>query len=109
MINIVWQSSSSDAWSKGKTIPENSSTLLEVKLPGPPDVQEKDAQVEHDKLGANSGSGTDYTRENANCSRAFHSLCLVDWLRSITTIRQDVQCLDLSGILFARLVANIEF
>ncbi|XWS33439.1 hypothetical protein CRYUN_Cryun22dG0083000 [Craigia yunnanensis] len=31
---------------------------------------------------------TDYTCENNSCSKAFHSMCLVDWLRSITTTRQ---------------------
>ncbi|KAK6923189.1 FANCL, UBC-like domain 3 [Dillenia turbinata] len=91
-------------WSKDKTIPENLSILLEAKLPGPPNVQKMDVQLEcgicyaqclpiDDEFGAHSGSGTDYTCENANCSRAFHSLCLVDWLRSITTTRQYVQCL----------------
>lgn len=41
-----------------------------------------------DELGDKSGSGTDCTCENNSCSRAFHSVCLGDWLRSITTTRQ---------------------
>lgn len=49
-----------------------------------------DAFYIDDELGANSGSGTDYTCENSNCSRAFHSVCLGDWLCSITTTRQYV-------------------
>ncbi|CAN0864986.1 E3 ubiquitin-protein ligase FANCL [Linum grandiflorum] len=40
-----------------------------------------------------SGSATDYTCENTNCSRAFHSVCLGDWLRSITTTRQSFDVL----------------
>ena len=46
-----------------------------------------------EELGAKSGSGTDYTCENTSCSRAFHSVCLRDWLRSITTTRQYVEFL----------------
>jgi len=44
-----------------------------------------------DELGAHSGCATDYTCENPSCSRAFHSVCLRDWLRSITTTRQYVR------------------
>lgn len=51
-----------------------------------------DAYVD-DELGNKSGSGTDYTCDNSNCSRAFHSICLGDWLRSITTTRQYVEFL----------------
>lgn len=43
-----------------------------------------------DELGAHSGCATDYMCENPSCSRAFHSVCLRDWLRSITTTRQYV-------------------
>lgn len=46
-----------------------------------------------DELGDESGSGTNYTCENTNCNRAFHSVCLGDWLRSITTTRQYVEFL----------------
>ena len=52
-----------------------------------------------DELGAKSGSETDYTCDNPTCSKAFHSVCLGDWLRSITTTRQYVDflvCLWLS-------------
>nr|CAB3493401.1 unnamed protein product [Digitaria exilis] len=44
-------------------------------------------------LGAHSGCATDYTCENPSCSRAFHSICLRDWLRSITTTRQSFDVL----------------
>ncbi|THG04508.1 hypothetical protein TEA_014398 [Camellia sinensis var. sinensis] len=86
-------------WMKNKTLPENLAITLETQLPGPPNIQKNDQQIEcgicyaqclpiDDELGAKSGSGTDYTCDNSNCSRAFHSLCLGDWLRSITTTRQ---------------------
>ncbi|XP_039012439.1 E3 ubiquitin-protein ligase FANCL-like [Hibiscus syriacus] len=41
----------------------------------------------------NSGNATDYTCENNSCSKAFHTMCLVDWLRSITTTRQSFNVL----------------
>lgn len=49
--------------------------------------------VVDDELGTKSGSGTDYTCENSTCSKAFHSVCLGDWLRSITITRQYVEFL----------------
>ncbi|XP_059624063.1 uncharacterized protein LOC132267041 isoform X2 [Cornus florida] len=84
---------------KNKPVPENLAIIMETQLPGPPDVQKNNQQVEcgicyaqclpiDDELGARSGSGTDYTCDNNNCKRAFHSLCLGDWLRSITSTRQ---------------------
>ncbi|XP_059624070.1 uncharacterized protein LOC132267041 isoform X8 [Cornus florida] len=86
-------------WKKNKPVPENLAIIMETQLPGPPDVQKNNQQVEcgicyaqclpiDDELGARSGSGTDYTCDNNNCKRAFHSLCLGDWLRSITSTRQ---------------------
>uniref|UniRef100_A0A5B6YLT7 E3 ubiquitin-protein ligase FANCL n=2 Tax=Davidia involucrata TaxID=16924 RepID=A0A5B6YLT7_DAVIN len=91
-------------WMKDKPFPENLAIVLETQLPGPPNVQQNDRQVEcgicyaqclpvDDELGARSGSGTDYTCDNNNCKRAFHSLCLGDWLRSITTTRQSFNVL----------------
>lgn len=49
-----------------------------------------------DELGAKSGSATDYTCDNITCNRTFHSVCLGDWLRSITTRRQYVNFSSLS-------------
>jgi hypothetical protein len=46
-----------------------------------------------DELRDKSGTGTDYTCDNTSCKRAFHSICLMDWLRSITTTRQYVKSL----------------
>ncbi|KAL4644520.1 hypothetical protein ACB092_02G170600 [Castanea dentata] len=83
---------------------ENLACLLEIQLPRPTDVLKNDQQVEcgicyaqclpvDDELGAKSGSGTDYTCDNTTCSKAFHSVCLGDWLRSITTTRQSFNVL----------------
>lgn len=57
-----------------------------------------------DELGAKSGSGTDHTCDNITCSRTFHSVCLGDWLRSITTRRQYVDFSSLF-ILCSKLIA----
>ncbi|KAL4376979.1 hypothetical protein GQ457_02G015570 [Hibiscus cannabinus] len=46
-----------------------------------------------DEHGPKTGNATDYTCENNSCSKAFHSMCLVDWLRSITTTRQSFNVL----------------
>eukprot|EP00268_Persea_americana_P019756 TRINITY_DN20165_c0_g1_i10.p1 TRINITY_DN20165_c0_g1~~TRINITY_DN20165_c0_g1_i10.p1 ORF type:complete len:110 (+),score=21.67 TRINITY_DN20165_c0_g1_i10:1502-1831(+) len=87
-----------------KPFPENLSNLLEAALPRPPDVKMDDEQIDcgicyaqylpvDDELGLMSGNGPDYTCDGPNCGRAFHSLCLRDWLRSITTTRQSFDIL----------------
>ncbi|XP_057481539.1 uncharacterized protein LOC130768486 [Actinidia eriantha] len=64
-------------WTKNIPLAENLAITLETQLPGPPDLQKKDQQVEcgicyaqclpiDDELGAKSGSGTDYTCDNGN-------------------------------------------
>lgn len=91
-------------WLKEKTFAENLSNLLEVQLPGPPGVEKNEQQIEcgicysqflpvDDELGAKSGGKTDISCENSICNKAFHSVCLVDWLRSITTTRQSFDVL----------------
>ncbi|KAJ6732716.1 UBIQUITIN LIGASE PROTEIN PHF9 FANCONI ANEMIA GROUP L PROTEIN [Salix koriyanagi] len=91
-------------WMKDKTFPENLAFVLETELPRPSHVLENDQQVEcgicyaqylpmDEELGSRSGAGTDHTCDNTSCGRAFHSVCLVDWLRSITTTRQYVDFL----------------
>ncbi|GAB4847155.1 hypothetical protein Ancab_026166 [Ancistrocladus abbreviatus] len=93
------------SWSKDKTLSENLTSILETRLPEPEDVQRTGQTLEcgicyaqflptDDEFGAKSGSKTDYTCENGNCGRAFHSVCLEDWLQSITTTRRSY------GILF---------
>lgn len=98
-----WQRNSKQ-WNKEGSFLENLECLLQTQLPRLPDVQKNDHQIEcgicyaqslpiDDELGDESGSGTNYTCENTNCNRAFHSVCLGDWLRSITTTRQSFNVL----------------
>ncbi|GER28202.1 zinc ion binding [Striga asiatica] len=90
-----------DNWSKDKSFAENLACILNTQLPLPPHQQKNEEQIEcgicyaqflpvDDELGAKSGSATDYRCENGSCNRAFHIVCIVDWLRSITTTRQYV-------------------
>ncbi|KAK8673062.1 hypothetical protein V6N13_111418 [Hibiscus sabdariffa] len=77
---------------------ENLECLLNTQLPRPAD-EEKNNHLDEcgicyaqylpigDEHGPKTGNATDYTCENNSCSKAFHSMCLVDWLRSITTTR----------------------
>ncbi|CAI0405440.1 unnamed protein product, partial [Linum tenue] len=94
----LWRRNSKK-WDKEKRYLENLASILESPLPSRLDIGKNDQQSEcgicyahclpiDDELGSMSGSGTDYTCENANCNRAFHRVCLGDWLRSITTTRQ---------------------
>ncbi|XVF61427.1 hypothetical protein PTKIN_Ptkin08bG0128400 [Pterospermum kingtungense] len=94
----------SNRWMRDKPFTENLECLLKIQLPRSTDEQKNNHLVEcgicyaqylpiGDELGPNSGSATDYTCENNSCSKAFHSMCLVDWLRSITTTRQYVSLL----------------
>uniref|UniRef100_A0A803PDM9 FANCL C-terminal domain-containing protein n=1 Tax=Cannabis sativa TaxID=3483 RepID=A0A803PDM9_CANSA len=89
---------------KDSSFVENLTCLLETQLPSSPVSQKNDQQVEcgicyaqclpvDDELGDKSGSGTDYMCENISCHKAFHSICLGDWLRSITTTRQSFNVL----------------
>ncbi|XP_024023332.1 E3 ubiquitin-protein ligase FANCL isoform X2 [Morus notabilis] len=106
LVNIMrknWQRNSK-LWSTKRSFLENLECLLATQLPRRPDVQKNDQEVEcgicysqslpiDEELGDKSGSGIDYTCENTNCNRAFHSVCLGDWLRSITTTRQSFNVL----------------
>ncbi|XP_009338971.2 E3 ubiquitin-protein ligase FANCL isoform X2 [Pyrus x bretschneideri] len=94
----------SKRWLKDKPFLENLECLLETQLPMPPDVKKNDQQVEcgicyaqslpiDDELRDKNGTGTDCTCDNTSCNKAFHSICLVDWLRSITTTRQSFDVL----------------
>lgn len=91
-------------WMRDKPFSENLAHVLDIQLHGPSSIQKTDPQTEcgicyaqylpiDDELGDKSGSGTDCTCENSSCSRAFHSVCLGDWLRSITTTRQSFDVL----------------
>lgn len=94
----------SKRWINEKPFPNNLANVLEITLPGHPDVKMDDQQIDcgicyaqylpvDDELGGMSGSPPDYTCDSPNCNRAFHSLCLRDWLRSITTTRQSFDVL----------------
>lgn len=103
-LSKAWRRNSK-RWMKERLPSVNLANVLEIQLPrGPLHVQTMNQEVEcgicyaqflpiDDELGAKSGSGTDYTCENSNCSSVFHSICLGDWLRSITTTRQSFDVL----------------
>ncbi|MQL82105.1 hypothetical protein Taro_014579 [Colocasia esculenta] len=88
-----------------KPFPENLETLLGVALPSPPCVTLKDNELAEcgicyvhclpvdQELGAKNGITVDYTCDNPNCRKAFHTVCLRDWLRCITTTRQSFDVL----------------
>ncbi|KAK6793537.1 hypothetical protein RDI58_006990 [Solanum bulbocastanum] len=91
-------------WMRDMPFSENLAHMLDIQLHGPSSIQQTDPQTEcgicyaqylpiDDELCDKSGSGTDCTCENNSCSRAFHSVCLGDWLRSITTTRQSFDVL----------------
>ncbi|KAL8160353.1 hypothetical protein V2J09_001890 [Rumex salicifolius] len=98
----MWRRNSKK-WSIEKDLTENLKSILEIQVPRPPDAQ--DDQITEcgicyaqslptdEGFGAQSGSRTDYTCENTNCSRAFHTICLGDWLQSITTTRRSYDVL----------------
>lgn len=92
-------------WSKVRSFMENLTILLETNLPGPFEVcKEGEEQIDcgicyaqylplDDELGSNSGNAPDYRCDNPCCSRAFHTVCLRDWLHSITTTRRSFDVL----------------
>ncbi|XP_051141453.1 uncharacterized protein LOC127258592 isoform X2 [Andrographis paniculata] len=99
----MWKRNSK-RWDRGKPFPENFEHVFDSPSLQQPCAEKNKEQVEcgicysqylpiDDELGAKSGSATDYTCENAHCNRAFHTICLVDWLRSITTTRRSFDVL----------------
>ncbi|KAL5707222.1 RING-type E3 ubiquitin transferase [Ranunculus cassubicifolius] len=91
-------------WMKDIPFTENLANVLGMSLPKPECVQNQQHQTEcgicyaqylpvDEELGSKSGSTPDYTCENSSCSTAFHSVCLGDWLRSITITRQSFDVL----------------
>ncbi|KAL6227557.1 hypothetical protein ACLB2K_001514 [Fragaria x ananassa] len=89
---------------RDKKFLDNLERILETQLPRPVDVEKNDQELEcgicyahslpvDDELRDKSGTGTDYTCDNTSCKRTFHSICLMDWLCSITTTRQSFNVL----------------
>ncbi|VVB18014.1 unnamed protein product [Arabis nemorensis] len=104
-MNDLWRRNSKK-WSKEKPFPENLECILGTELPKRTNLQAEDhhQQIEcgicyaqflptDEELGARSGTRTHYTCENISCNKSFHSICLTDWLRSITTTRQSFDVL----------------
>lgn len=97
----------SHKWKHNKTISENFTCLLEITFPGPSNanaMEEDDKEIEcgicyaqylpvDDELKGHSGAQPDYICDNSNCNRVFHTICLKDWLCSITTTRQSFDIL----------------
>ncbi|XP_039069713.1 E3 ubiquitin-protein ligase FANCL-like isoform X2 [Hibiscus syriacus] len=93
-----------DKWVRDNAFLENLECLLNTQLPRLAD-EEKNNHLDEcgicyaqylpigDEHTSNSGIATDYICENNSCSKAFHSMCLVDWMRSITTTRQSFNVL----------------
>jgi E3 ubiquitin-protein ligase FANCL len=99
-LHMLWRRNCK-RWSNERSFPENLECILGTELPKPLGLQVEDDQQQvecgicyaqflptDEELGARSGTRTDYTCENISCNKSFHSLCLTDWLRSITTTRQ---------------------
>ncbi|TVU45272.1 hypothetical protein EJB05_04753, partial [Eragrostis curvula] len=106
LLNVDARKPSSLPEDAKKKFHENLAAVLDVALPAPPSVSSSndDEQADcgicyakhlpvDDELGTHSGCATDYTCENTSCSRAFHTFCMRDWLRSITTTRQSYDVL----------------
>ncbi|AED98097.1 FANCL C-terminal domain [Arabidopsis thaliana x Arabidopsis arenosa] len=104
-LHMLWRRNCK-RWSNERSFPENLECILGTELPKPLGLQVEDDQQQvecgicyaqflptDEELGARSGTRTDYTCENISCNKSFHSLCLTDWLRSITTTRQSFDVL----------------
>uniref|UniRef100_A0A1J3G9S8 E3 ubiquitin-protein ligase FANCL n=1 Tax=Noccaea caerulescens TaxID=107243 RepID=A0A1J3G9S8_NOCCA len=104
-LHMIWRRNSKK-WSMEKSFPENLEYVLGTELPRPQGLHDENDHHQVDcgicyaqflptdeELGARSGTRTDYTCENMSCNKSFHSLCLTDWLRSITTTRQSFDVL----------------
>ncbi|XP_078430729.1 zinc ion binding protein [Wolffia australiana] len=91
-------------WLKDKPFTENLHALLAVDLPGPPAQTTGCVQDEcgicyvhflpsDGELGTSTGTAVDYTCDNLSCKKGFHTVCLRDWLKSISTTRQSFNVL----------------
>lgn len=91
-------------WKVERLLRENLEDILETTFPSPQDSIQEDISADcgicyafrlpnADGLGADRGSVPDRACDNPNCGRPFHSACLIEWLRSITTTRQSFDVL----------------
>ncbi|KAK4752527.1 hypothetical protein SAY87_021325 [Trapa incisa] len=91
-------------WMEEKPFVDNLAYVFGFQLPKPPEIVQRDNEAEcgicysqclplDDEVEGNRWCGIDYTCDNSKCSRGFHNLCLVEWLRSISTTRQSFDVL----------------
>eukprot|EP00249_Psilotum_nudum_P017954 c26570_g1_i1 orf=614-1708(-) len=94
-------------WKTNRLLLANLEDVLEMTFPSPQDTVHEDISSDcgicyafrlSDGKAANSeckqeGSIPDRACDNATCGRPFHTTCLVEWLRSITTTRQSFDVL----------------
>lgn len=91
-------------WKVDRLLRENLEDILETTFPSPQDSIQEDISADCgicyafrlpnvDGLGAETGSVPDRACDNPSCGRPFHSACLIEWLRSITTTRQSFDVL----------------
>ncbi|KAL2650994.1 hypothetical protein R1flu_019122 [Riccia fluitans] len=94
-------------WDQSRLLIANLEAVLELTFPSAQDTDNEDMSADcgicyayraqddpaSPNMGAQKGSIPDRVCDNANCARPFHSTCLLEWLRSITTTRQSFDVL----------------
>ncbi|XP_031481054.1 uncharacterized protein LOC116251115 isoform X2 [Nymphaea colorata] len=101
MINSLWRKwkQNDQRWRSDVSFRENLECILGIRLPVAPSAMDNHPQIdcgicyacylpEDGKLGVERGSMPGYVCDNERCGRAFHVICLRDWLQSITTTRK---------------------
>ncbi|CAN6450657.1 unnamed protein product [Victoria cruziana] len=100
-INSLWRKwkQNNQRWKCDTSFRENLECILGIRLPAAPSAMDDHPQIdcgicyayylpEDSELGVERGNMPDYVCENERCGRAFHIICLRDWLQSITTTRK---------------------
>lgn len=86
-------------WKVDRLLRENLEDILETTFPSPQDSIQEDISADCGICyafrlpNAERGSVPDRACDNPSCGRPFHSACLIEWLRSITTTRQSFDVL----------------